>query len=609
MRRLVVALALVASVALPHPALAAGIAASWPVGHQPFGVAIDPTDGRVYVANSGGSTVSVVQPASGAVSSVVVGSQPGLLAVEPVSRRLYVSNSGDQTLSVVNLTTMAVSATVFGAGGLGVAVNPAVNRIYVAGGTQFVAVNTTSNSIISFVGVPGGQSWFGVAVDPSLHRVYVTNIASTSPSLEVLDDRTLTKLAELSLPKVVRFAIAVDPTTHAVYLGSEASDAFATDSEFYVVDATTLAIMHTTPLGRFSGGIALKSGRIFVTDMNGRVLRELDDQTFAVTATTALPWQPALLAAHPDGRLYVAGSSPDVVAALANNSAPTIDSVSFSPMPVHTDDLLQASVVPHDPEGDTLTLSYEWSRNGAVIPGATTAGLDLSGSGAGDRDDTIALRVTASDGQLSTTANASIVVADSAPTVSVALNETSPTTNALLTATATASDPDGDSLTYTFKWQVNGVTFETATGPNPADGFDLSLAGNGDRGDTISVQVTASDGTLESSPASAAAVIANSAPVVAVSLSDATPRKKDVLVATATGDDADGDPLTFTYVWRLNGEVRRTTTISGNPDSFDLKGRVANGDVVAVTVTAADGTATSVPAAAGATVSKSSDER
>jgi len=285
----------------------------------------------------------------------------------------------------------------------------------------------------------------------------------------------------------------------------------------------------------------------------------------------------------PDGRLYVAGSSPDVVAAVANNSAPTIDSVSFSPMPVHTDDLLQASVVAHDPEGDTLTLSYEWSRNGAVIPGATTAGLDLSGSGAGDRDDTIALRVTASDGQLSTTANASIVVADSAPTVSVALNETSPTTNALLTATATASDPDGDSLTYTFKWQVNGVTFETATGPNPADGFDLSLAGNGDRGDTISVQVTASDGTLESSPASAAAVIANSAPVVAVSLSDATPRKKDVLVATATGDDADGDPLTFTYVWRLNGEVRRTTTISGNPDSFDLKGRVANGDVAAVT--------------------------
>ena len=94
-----------------------------------------------------------------------------------------------------------------------------------------------------------------------------------------------------------------------------------------------------------------------------------------------------------------------------------------------------------------------------------------------------------------------------------------------------------------------------------------------------------------------------------MSLSDATPRKKDVLVATATGDDADGDPLTFTYVWRLNGEVRRTTTISGNPDSFDLKGRVANGDVVAVTVTAADGTATSVPAAAGATVSKSSDER
>src|SRR5437879_13437701 len=107
MRRLVVALALVASVALPHPALAAGIAASWPVGHQPFGVAIDPTDGRVYVANSGGSPVSVVQPASGAESSVVVGSRPGPLPVRPGPRRLDSSNSGHRPRSVENVTTLA----------------------------------------------------------------------------------------------------------------------------------------------------------------------------------------------------------------------------------------------------------------------------------------------------------------------------------------------------------------------------------------------------------------------------------------------------------------------------------------------------------------------
>src|SRR2546429_6660978 len=48
-----------------------GVVATWVVGHQPFSVAIDPTDGRVYVSNSGSAgpnntgSVSVVDPASG----------------------------------------------------------------------------------------------------------------------------------------------------------------------------------------------------------------------------------------------------------------------------------------------------------------------------------------------------------------------------------------------------------------------------------------------------------------------------------------------------------------------------------------------------------------
>ena len=47
-------------------AQANGIVATWPVGHQPFGIAVDPSDGRVFVANSGTTTnptVSVVDPA------------------------------------------------------------------------------------------------------------------------------------------------------------------------------------------------------------------------------------------------------------------------------------------------------------------------------------------------------------------------------------------------------------------------------------------------------------------------------------------------------------------------------------------------------------------
>src|SRR5438132_6783207 len=78
----------------PQSTNTAGVSATWPVGHWPFGVAVDSTDGRLYVANSGGTTVSVVDPATGTVQSVTTGGQPGGLALDVAARRLYVSNSG-----------------------------------------------------------------------------------------------------------------------------------------------------------------------------------------------------------------------------------------------------------------------------------------------------------------------------------------------------------------------------------------------------------------------------------------------------------------------------------------------------------------------------------
>ena len=137
------------------------------------------------------------------------------------------------------------------------------------------------------------------------------------------------------------------------------------------------------------------------------------------------------------------------------------------------------------------------------------------------------------------------------------------------------------------------------SGPNASSSFDLSVAGNGDRGQSVSVEVVASDGALQSAPLSTSAVVGNTPPTVTVSLSDATPQSRDVLVATASAQDADGDALTLTYTWSVNGVMKQT----GASNSFDLaaKGQGDNGDVVSVTVNASDGTA-SATASASATV-------
>ena len=609
-------LAFVLSAALPSAADAASIERTFPVGNEPFGVTIDPADGRIYVANSDhGSNnpgfLSVVDPTSPpctpqscGVKTIALASVPSMSALDRGLGRLFVTTFNG-TLTFVDIATQSVVNTVPNAGKLGVAVDEATHHVYAASQTALSMVDGVTGSVLHRASVaPGdGDNWWAVALDVGAHRVYVTNLDTSAPSLVIFDSDDLSFVDEVALPEVPRLALAVDTARQLVYVGGSSSV-----GRLYVVDATLRTITRTLDLqagGTFplSATLVPSQDRLYVSHASGfspNSIVVLDLATLQVVQRIALPWQPGQTALHPNGRLYVAAMSAMSLAAVdLTNSAPVVDGVSLAPTSPRTTDVLYSTVAAHDADGDALAFNYEWSRNGAPIAGATGPTLDLSVAGHGDRGDTITVRVIASDGQAtSAPATASAVVADTAPTASVALNVTSPTTNQVLTAAA-SSDADGDAVTYTFTWKVNSVIRAATSGPNASASFDLAVAGNGDRGQTVLVEVVASDGALQSDVASASAVVANSSPTVTVSLSDTTPRSNDILVATASAQDADSDPLTLTYTWRVNGVVRQ----SGASNTFDLgvKGNGDNGDLIVVTAQASDGTASST-ASASATV-------
>jgi len=598
---------------------AVGIVATWPVGHQPSSIAIDPTDGRLYVANSGTlmpdntGTITVVDPASTGTGTLATSGTSDFVAIDPGRRRLYSANV-NETLDVFDLSNGTRVATVPVGGGLGVAIDTATDRLYVAGGTaDFAMLDGATNTVISRRHVAAGQLWFGVWLDPGLHRVYVSNVDETRPSLWVLDDRDLSVVAEVLIPKPIRWAVAVEPSSHVVYVvGADLTG--LGHSSFYTVDPTTLTVTEKTPLTVYPFGLALAPARhrIYLSDLGGNRVLALDDATYAVSETITLPWGPSLPAMHPDGRLYVPayqGTGADVLAAVdLGPILPVVDTVTLEPAQPRTNDILKATVVAHDGQGRPLgaaSLTYQWLRNGVVIGLAdpTRPLLDLWRPGFGDRGDTITVRVTATDGgQTSAPKSVSVVVQDTAPLASLTVDTSAPTTNAILVATGYAYDADNDPLSYTFTWKVNGAVRRTTSGSNTSDTFDLGVAGNGDRDDQVTLELVVSDGTLPSATAISTAVVADSSPTAAVTLSNKTPSPKDVVVATASGSDADADPLTFTYTWRVNKKILRTTTTTATTDSFDLTGRANNGDVVNVSVTATDGVFTSSAATDSATV-------
>src|SRR5204863_1590133 len=131
-----------------------------------------------------------------------------------------------------------------------------------------------------------------------------------------------------------------------------------------------------------------------------------------------------------------------------------------------------------------------------------------------DLGDIITVDVTPNDGTVSgTTASDTATVANHAPTATVSLNDHNPRTNDTLSATATRADIDGDAVTLTYVWKVNGVVKKTTSGSSSLiDTFDLSLAGNASKGDTIRVEVTPKDGFADSSTANSSATLVNAAP-------------------------------------------------------------------------------------------------
>ncbi len=498
----------VLALAFMQSANADGIDRTYPVGEQPGAIAIDPSDGRVYVANRSSSPgfVSRIDPVSGEVTSHSTSGTPSSLALDAAHRRLYVSNF-NSTFDVFDVTTMSIVATL-PVNGIGVAVDRTTQRVYVSGSTHLTLIDGVTNTVVTTRAASADEDWFSVALDTSLHRVYVTNPftvtypdgTSVSPSLIVLDDQDLSIVAKLPLPVQAHWALGIDQVGHRVYVAGSTWDAGSGYvRKLIAFDGVSLGQIGAVDLSGDPIGMAVGAGRIYVTLPNG--YHVLDAETLQVLETlSTLPslrlFLPAL---DSQGRLYVGApllGGPDEVAMISSvNHAPVITSANLVPGVPMTNDALTFSVAAIDgdfaapgDQRDAVTSTYEWERNGVLIPGETAATIDLARAGFGDRGDTMTARARISDPEgLTTIAQASVLIANAPPVPTVTLSSTSPGTNDVLTATASASDADGDPVTLAYAWLRNGVVIPGATTSS------LDLTTHGDQGDVIEVRVTASD--------------------------------------------------------------------------------------------------------------------
>ena len=167
------------------------------------------------------------------------------------------------------------------------------------------------------------------------------------------------------------------------------------------------------------------------------------------------------------------------------NSAPTVTAVSIDPELPRKNSTLKARIEASDPEGDTISFSYQWVKNGDELIGETSETLMDTTLKKGDK---IVLRVSPYDmeGTGEEVTSQEIVILNSAPVITSS-PKAQKMKSALYGYQVTAEDPDGDPITFSLSpSSPRGMTID------PRTGLIQWKVGRGDGG-THTIEIIAAD--------------------------------------------------------------------------------------------------------------------
>ena len=235
-----------------------------------------------------------------------------------------------------------------------------------------------------------------------------------------------------------------------------------------------------------------------------------------------------------------------------------------------------------DPDGQSLTFSTSYTPVWATFNPATG---ELTGTpGAAAVGQTPEIVVSVSDGQASASLPAfriTVLAANRAPSISGS-PATSATVGVSYTFTPAASDPDGQTLSFSIVNRPAWATFSSTTGRLSGTPSSSHV------GTTSNIVITASDGAVSASlPAfSITVAAANRAPTISgTPLTSVTAGQ--AYAFTPTASDPDGQTLTYSISGRPSWATFNTSTgrLSGTPATSDV------GTYSGITISVSDGTA------------------
>ncbi|MFD4144482.1 beta-propeller fold lactonase family protein [Streptomyces sp. NPDC058572] len=225
----------------------------------PESLAVSPDGRYVYTANTGTSTVSVIDTTDSSVTDIVLSGTPRRLAVSPNGRYVYTANGLSGTVSVIDTTDNSVTdITYVDANVLSVAVGASGTRLYVGIGTQLSStdtvsvVDTATNTEVDSIDLAGGDAFpHALVVSADGERLYTANLGTINVS--VIDTATNTVANTIGLTTAPA-DVAITPDDTRVYT----TDTNTNPGTFTAIDTLTETVIGIFPTNaRFPSSMAV----------------------------------------------------------------------------------------------------------------------------------------------------------------------------------------------------------------------------------------------------------------------------------------------------------------------------------------------------------------
>lgn len=124
-----IGLCALAGLALSAPVTAQSVVATIGAGNRPVATAVNPVTNKIYVANTGSNSVTVIDGASNSTTTVATGARPTAIAIDSVRNNIYVANRQGHSVTVIDGLTQGKATVAVGSFPVGLAVNPVTNRV------------------------------------------------------------------------------------------------------------------------------------------------------------------------------------------------------------------------------------------------------------------------------------------------------------------------------------------------------------------------------------------------------------------------------------------------------------------------------------------------